>query len=364
MACSELLSWVLIFESPRTAKLFYAPPEITAETYDRYLKIRNPLLGWPATTKMGTAEYDSIGARPSQLFPGPGPGCVSTYGDSFTYGEEVENQEAWAEKLAAKLDCRIANFGVKGYGTDQALLRYRAQPWDDSPVVVLGIYQENILRIVNQYRQFLSSGDPLGFKPRFLLEDDMLSLVPMPVDGDTDLAAALRPPFAPFTHEHFLPGGNDGQAIIQFPYTISVIKALMTTRVQNGLRGIPNWLDFYQPGHPSGAFQLMEKITEQFAAEAKSRDQAFRVIIFPSTVGYQYRFDSGEDPTRALSAALERMRIPYLDLAEAIHDRIDNDNYCELLTQRYRECSGHYNPEGNSLVADIVYDWLSEKPAS
>lgn len=363
VACSELLSWVLIYEVPRTAKLFYAPAKIAAKTYERYLSIRDPLLGWPAETKVGTSAHDGTGARPSPSFPGPGPGCLSAYGDSFTYGEEVAHEDAWPELLALKLGCRVANFGVGGYGTGQALLRYQEQPWDDSPTVILGIYQENILRIVNQYRRFLSGGDPLGFKPRFVLADGKLTLVPIPVGEGTDLTNALQPPFAAFKHEHFLPGSDDGQVIIRFPYTFSVVQALMTTRVQNGLRDIPNWLEFYEKDHPSDAFPLMMRIVEQFAADTARRGQDFRVVIFPSTVSYLYRFESGEDPTQVLSDALDEMGIAYLDLAKEMHDRIGAADYCELLSQQWRNCGGHYNSEGNAMVADIVFEWLSQEGA-
>jgi hypothetical protein len=74
--------------------------------------------------------------------------------------------------LAARLNCRVGNFGVGGYGTDQALLRFMHNPSDPSSVAVLGIFADNIQRNVNRVRYFLVGGDPLLIKPRFVLDDD------------------------------------------------------------------------------------------------------------------------------------------------------------------------------------------------
>ena len=106
--------------------------------YAGYLTIRNPVTGWPLSPgmeheemlemaeSMGVVlEYDAYGARTSPAFPDPAvPSCVSLYGDSFTWSSEVEHEEAWGNLLATQLDCRVHNFGVGGYGSDQAYLRY------------------------------------------------------------------------------------------------------------------------------------------------------------------------------------------------------------------------------------------------
>ena len=35
-------------------------------------------------------------------------------------------QDGWIERLSHKLGCRVANYGVDGYGTDQAYVRFTA----------------------------------------------------------------------------------------------------------------------------------------------------------------------------------------------------------------------------------------------
>ena len=167
---SEGISFYAISYIPRAAKLFYSPPNIDESQLHAYLKVRDPILGWPRTDGQGPLQFDAIGARPDPTFPNINKPCISVYGDSFTYAEEVNHEEAWAHRLSQQLSCRIANYGVPGYGTDQAYLRFQKNTHDTASLIILGIYQEGILRIVNQYRYLLSKGDPYSFKPRFLLK--------------------------------------------------------------------------------------------------------------------------------------------------------------------------------------------------
>ena len=52
------------------------------------------------------------------------PSCGSAFGDSMTHGDEVTDDEAWLHRLSERLGCNVQNFGVGGYGLDQAALRY------------------------------------------------------------------------------------------------------------------------------------------------------------------------------------------------------------------------------------------------
>jgi len=52
---------------------------------------------------------------------------VALVGDSFTFGMEVPYEDTWGAQLERALagDVQVLNFGVDGYGVDQAYLRYR-----------------------------------------------------------------------------------------------------------------------------------------------------------------------------------------------------------------------------------------------
>jgi hypothetical protein len=103
----------------------YWPPFVKRHDFETYLQERDPLLGWP--TKIFLAQHaDIYGARPSpaNLQLADQHVCISVYGDSFTFSDEVSDAEAWPNLLAEELRCEVRNYGVSGYGVDQAVLRF------------------------------------------------------------------------------------------------------------------------------------------------------------------------------------------------------------------------------------------------
>ena len=68
------------------------------------------------------------------------------------------------------------NFGVGGYGSYQAVLRFirHTQRGLVSPYTILVIYEENIKRVANAYRPFYvrTTGGIYGYKPFVAWEND------------------------------------------------------------------------------------------------------------------------------------------------------------------------------------------------
>ena len=85
---------------------------------------------------------------------------------------------------------------------------------------------------------------------------------------------------------------------------MSIAKSLLSQRVQNGLLGIPNWLEYYSETHPSKAYSLLVKLIASFSEEVHQRHGELKVIIFPSTTGYKYWKQTGKQPTKDLPNAL------------------------------------------------------------
>jgi hypothetical protein len=132
----------------------------------------DPELGWPAPSAAILPPHDRTGAKINPHFPEPGQECASAYGDSFVWGEEIAHNDGWVEQMSGLIGCRVANYGISGFGTDQAYERFRRNTGDRAPLVMLGIFPENIVRNVNQYRGFLGySPSPLGLKGRFVLRN-------------------------------------------------------------------------------------------------------------------------------------------------------------------------------------------------
>ena len=113
------------------------------------------------------------GARYNQKFQVNASPYIAAFGDSYTFGDEVNDDNTWEYYLSLQLKRYVANYGVGGYGTDQALLRYQKKLNEGlrPTFAILGIYQSNFNRVVNRFRPFynVNTGFKLGFKPEFTL---------------------------------------------------------------------------------------------------------------------------------------------------------------------------------------------------
>ncbi len=141
--------------------------------------IFDPEIGWdlmpgkrggsPNTGCQGKDWFYSLDERGSREIPGmAGDRLISLYGDSYTFGAEVDNDETWQYHLSGLTGSHVDNFGVWGYGPDQALLKLKKNldKGLGTPVVVLGVYSEDVRRIVGTYRPFLTGQpSPIEFKP-------------------------------------------------------------------------------------------------------------------------------------------------------------------------------------------------------
>lgn len=337
--------------------LIYNPPRISREAWDNYLKDRDPILGWPTVRALNSDRHDASGSRPVPAFSEPGAECVTLYGDSFTYAVIVAHHETWGNLLAESLGCRVGNFGVTGYGTDQALLRFEANEADSAPVSILGIYPGNLMRNVNQYHYLLRGGSEFTFKPRFILIDGELELVPMPEPRFSELDILGRDPGLLLAHESFLPGSNMGPVVAEFPYTLFVLKLLLHHRVRKWLLNVPGWYDFVEADHPSQARQLTVRIAERFIRGCDDRSKRCLVLLFPSPSSYRTYIERSVPVLQPLMDAFEKLGIRYLALVRPLREHLGERSYCKIVTNP-RRCSGHLNAEGNRLVAEFVHAYL------
>jgi len=158
-------------------------------------------LGWTNTPyapeSKGVLCISSMGARGRREYASAIPVGVTrilTFGDSFTYCAEVSDTESWQHQLEARQpDWEVPNFGVGGYGQDQALLRMRRiLPRIEGNIILMGINVENIARNVNRFRPLYHPRTAAAAaKPRFILADDELELLPSPYESRADLVSAL-----------------------------------------------------------------------------------------------------------------------------------------------------------------------------
>jgi hypothetical protein len=270
----------------------YEPQQVTPAQFQRYLKQRDSLLGW--TTQSRKNDIDERGSRTNTFFDATHAACVSAYGDSFTYAEEVATEHAWANVLSGMMGCRVENFGVGGYGSDQAFLRYQANTADRAPRVLLVHQVENILRNVNQYRQLLYPGSGLGFKPAFHYSGQELAVEPpLRPSSLAELRGFAERPEVHLRHEYFLPGGASGKRRFAFPYTINGLLAVREFHIWSTLARKPWYADFYEADHPSQALRMTAGMMQLFHQSAAARGQSGIVVLLPNAKELVHRKQTG-----------------------------------------------------------------------
>ena len=360
---AELLSFIAVTFLLKKG-IFYSPPIITPQEYKDYLARRDIMLGWPPPDQFGKTDefpYEEDGSRLSPAFPlrKSKSSCISLYGNSFTFGS-LNPEIAWSNILSLRLNCRVANYGVGGYGTDQAYLRFRGNINDNSPIVILGFSTENILRNVNQYKFLLyrSAGQKFSLKPRFIINPDgELELIPLPKYKYENFLELIMFPEKVLNHEYFLPGSKMGIYRIKLPFSLSFIKALFNNfHIKSEIKRVPWYSDFYKPDHPSQALNITLKIMEKFYRDTKKLNK--KPIIFVIPTGLDLRtFERTEKwPYEILINKLVEKNINFIDAGPAIIDYIKERDPCEL----FIHCSAHYNEEGERVLADIVYNFIEK----
>jgi len=261
----------------------------------------DPVLGWsfgPNTTELSYTKFEENGARRS---PGSGTrGSVAAYGDSFTFGEDVADDESWPYFLSQRLGTQVDNFGVAGYGTDQALLRLRGHlDGGYRPrMAILGILSENIARVVNVHRlMYAGASAVLNFKPVRRAADDDRYWVPNPLtrlDDSSQLLSAV----ATAKENDFWFTYNATRPVPQFPYLWSAIDTFhyLIFRARR-------WNNLWKMDEP---VSTMEALVEEFVQISESTNFIPVLVLIPMGDDLRAR-DTGQPWTyQGFAAKLRR----------------------------------------------------------
>jgi hypothetical protein len=336
--------------------LLYAPQP--ANGYASYLSRRDAVLGWPPPGAFGTdGKYDEWGSRIVPAFPDGRDACVSLYGDSYTWSEEVGPEDAWSNVLSQLLGCRVSNYGVGGYGTDQAYLRFTRNVRDTARIVVLVHFPGDIVRNVTQFRTLVTGAPQFDLKPRYVLKTDgQLELVPMPDLSEEEYLRMVEEPEAFLRHEFFLPGGPSGLRRLAFPYTGSVVRAARHPRIAAKLGGNVPYADFYDREHPSGALVLTAEIMRRFHADAIAAGRFPILVVLPDIEELERFRREGTWTYQSLLDLLDERAVPCLNLGPDLLERLGAREPRELAGGRK-----HYNAEGYRMVADAVFGHMKSE---
>ena len=313
-------------------------------------------LGW--TNRPGARSPDGLysvhaggwrGPRDYAETKPPGVTRLAAFGESFTFCHEGGDADTWEAQLEA-LDARLElpNFGVGGYGTDQALLlAERELPRLHADVVLIGILLENIGRNVTRYRPLWvpESNNPVA-KPRFVLVDGRLELVPLPFRERAEFVAAVESgAVLDLLREHEYWVDDSVPPWLAW----SACARLVLGRRAYAKRSIEDlWT---KPGEP---FDVTMAILARFrvlAREQGARDAV--VLVFPAQPDVRDTLASGKKYWTRLLDGLERAGAPHLDLSDALLAEAKVSGAPGLYGP------GHLSKKGNAVVARALEEWLS-----
>jgi len=317
-------------------------------------------LGWD----LGTGSRDRLGAMPHRAYRQRDRYKIKAFGDSFTFGSDVAAGENWTAVIEGVTGWECLNYGVPGYGTDQAYLKYRRTSVP-TEYTILGIQQENIARVVNIYRAFYMEdwGPP---KPRFFLDGEGLRLEPNPIGKAEDARRLLDRAFVEGLRRlDYWPRYNEevlgAPRRLQWPAAWTILghapffagRAWLEFRV----RQWPNYEDEvrrYRHHHlydeSSEAFQILSRVVDEFVRLCRRRGEKPLVLVFPLQHTVDLMKTYGRSVYGPLVRRLAQNRIPHIDFGPVFV----REHYVEY----YLGYNGHLSAAGNERVAREVIHFL------
>jgi hypothetical protein len=273
---------------------------------------------------------------------------VALVGDSFTFGLEVSYEDSWGQRLERALgsDVQVLNFGVGGYGVDQAYLRYHrdVRPWRPD-VVIFGLIDHDLYRSLSVYTFVTFPEWPFPFaKPRFVMDGDRLVLLNVPLPSPRAILAARSIRELPFVE--YDPGYREEDWEWR-TLDRSYFHRFMVSQYRR-------WSAVHSPRERLVGLNL--EILRAFIREAREEGSVPIVVYFPGR--RELRKVAKDAGWRSVAQrALSDGDIPYTDLTPCL----------AALDPADRFGLGHYSPRANAAVAGClrgrVLALLSEPPS-
>jgi hypothetical protein len=275
------------------------------DRYPEFLALRyEPVTGWDSRASDRSESEACDGRRVvtttradrSRLTPmEDAPPLVLLFGDSYTLGQEVNDDETYAWRLSQQLGVAVRNHGVAGFSPVQATLKLErlAGAYPAARLASLAIMHEDVKRMLNRYRPVENSASHqlFGFKP--YAEDARIlpnpnGPLPVPAERLRDLARDA------FRHDYF------ARPVRRFPYTWSVLRLLANPVFHRDL-------EERRSGHLRGWFEdarvvaTLGFVVERFVAACEAQGLRALVSFLPRSAR-----DLG-DSRAALEALRERL---------------------------------------------------------
>lgn len=356
--CLELLGFIVIVVM---GKNFYYPLNLKDTTLpemkEKASKVFSTTLGWGPKYPKTALGYRGIKEKNLNN------AILSLFGCSYTQGNP-DLYQSWAEQLEKKLGQPVLNFGVSGYGTDQALLRFQECYIGkiDTPYVLLGITPSNIGRNVNLYKGFRERRFGMSLtKPMFYIGPaDKIKLLPNPLSSAEELHRLQDPAFldsigkTDYWYRYY--GQYGLNRFVHFPYGYYFARALPFYVQHFYERRVLKHESYRSLYEDATAKRILIYTIDQFIDLAK-KNGAIPIILFMPSL------KECLDYQRSGSTCYNS----FVQLVSKKHNHVlDAMNYFKGLFENGKNPAGffrpdnHYNPRGEAVVAEGLYRTLKQ----
>lgn len=336
---------------------------------DRYIQY-DPILGWSirpnAHAQQAGVTYTANSAgirslREYSLEKPVGVIRIGAFGPSFTHGDEVSDSDTWqAQMEQIRPELEVMNWGVGGYGTDQAFLRYQTQGAAYGfDIVIIGFEEDNIRRNVNRFRPFFrtKTGLPLT-KPVFTDDSDQgFMLVENPFADVETLKTTITQTPNQFLDmvckdDFYCDRARYELKPLDMFYSYRFLRTLM---YEMGRANQPQVSTFEDPYVQRVNFLLLKA----FVTEIVRQGAMPIILIFPERTSMEAHEHGQSTNYQTALIALKDAGLPVIDLAPAfVHAKTtENAEYLDY----YASDGGHYNALGNYIVGQTVLAYLCQQ---
>jgi hypothetical protein len=263
---------------------------------------------------------------------------LAIVGDSFTFGIGVPFESSWGAQLEYRMadTVEVLNFGVNGYGIDQAYLRYTRDAKPLHPdIVMLGFISWDFPRVLHVY-PFVGSDWQIPFaKPRFDIQGEVIEPVNVPLMAPSNLFDLPTVTSLPFLE--YEPGFVADEWDWKWYHRSTLVRYLVSR--------FPRWPNPSPVSSEAAMGVINVVILDRFVREVEAAGAIPLLVYLPSLSD----FDEDESQKRNWDLVRSRMRDKGLSFSD-LTACMKQDDYRALFLRG----DPHYSAEGNARAAECL----------
>ena len=305
----------------------------------RRLDGRSGRAGEVPTGCISRARRDCALRLPAAVLSGPtDKRRIALVGDSYVFAQHVRFEDSLGHLLEGALgaNVQVLNFGVIGYGVDQAYLRFKKDVLAWKPeIVVLGFPEHNLFRTMTVY-PFINwpDWDARFSKPRLILDQGALRSLNVPTIPPNKMFAMRSVSDLPFLE--YDQGYNSGD------WEHSALDLFYAKRWL--LRLFPRWSKIPPHLGQEERLRLNSAILTEFIRSAKDNGIVPLIVFFPAPWDIERRSSGHESSAQR---ALQTLSVPVLDTMPCLIE-------AGSIKDMYLHRDAHYSARGNAAVTKCV----------